>query len=596
MSNENSFRRKNSKGAKLIEEQKPQRDALSAAQDVQSELSTLNQVSTEQLDALGRIQSSLDNQEAASELSLEELNTISEAMKKLQDASRSGPSASQLSDLQNTIEIASDIRSEEHKETLQGFNDVQAALKALQNDPSLKQVEFKAPQGFQAAPKVTPVINPSLPEPEPIKEDKASEMLPKDKEKEKERGQASAIAAVLSQLKQMNSTMTGMAGGISQMVFQMGLQTIKMGALVGAGLFAADVILAGVKSIWDKYGEQIKAVMTDIGTKLSEGWDKLKGILPIEEFKRVFSNLNNLFQDFQNGELIDGIVYTIKDQLQNLMSVVSRVMEGILRAVGKDDWADAMVHDRVQKNTDRGVASSAADNNIYAKVEAEKNEERAKQIKYEDVQKEMLADPQYAKYKVKSKFGYDSFNQEGGNLVRQELEKRRTEIKGRTKEQILASQMDGSNLAVGSLRDSFSGYDDEDRSEGRYNRLDKSIKLADKALESSTITEKQREEIIRERDKAANMQKTIRSNQEAHQAERDEIEGRTPSIRNDSSSANNAVNKEINDINKLNKASENAKNDALTNSIMATNVSNVKNSTMVVMNPISSMPGISITA
>lgn len=596
MSNENSFRRKNSKGAKLIEEQKPQRDALSAAQDVQSELSTLNQVSTEQLDALDRIQSSLDNQEAASELSLEELNIISEAMKKLQDASRSGPSASQLSDLQSTIEIASDIRSEEHKETLQGFNDVQAALKALQNDPSLKQVEFKAPQGFQAAPKVTPVINPSLPEPEPIKEDKASEMLPKDKEKEKERGQASAIAAVLSQLKQMNSTMTGMAGGISQMVFQMGLQTIKMGALVGAGLFAADVILAGVKSIWDKYGEQIKAVMTDIGTKLSEGWDKLKGILPIEEFKRVFSNLNNLFQDFQNGELIDGIVYTIKDQLQNLMSVVSRVMEGILRAVGKDDWADAMVHDRVQKNTDRGVASSAADNNIYAKVEAEKNEERAKQIKYEDVQKEMLADPQYAKYKVKSKFGYDSFNQEGGNLVRQELEKRRTEIKGRTKEQILASQMDGSNLAVGSLRDSFSGYDDEDRSEGRYNRLDKSIKLADKALESSTITEKQREEIIRERDKAANMQKTIRSNQEAHQAERDEIEGRTPSIRNDSSSANNAVNKEINDINKLNKASENAKNDALTNSIMATNVSNVKNSTMVVMNPISSMPGISITA
>lgn len=592
MSNENSFRRKNSKGAKLIEEQKPQRDALSAAQDVQSEISNLTQVSSDQLEALNKIQTSLDNQEAASELSLEELNIISAEMKKLQEASRSGPTASQLSDLQSTIEIASDIRSDEHKETLEGFNDVQAALKALQNDASLKQVEFKAPQGFQSAPKVTPVINPVLPEPEPIKEDKADEMLP-NKARDKEIGQASVIAGIMAQLKQMNQTMTGMASGISQMVFQMGLQTIKMGALVGAGLFAADIIIAGVKSIWSEYGDQIKDTYLKVVDKVTEAWDKLKGILPVEEVKRMLTNAGNLFQDFKNGELIDGLVYTFSDNMQNVVSIFARAIEGLFRAVGFDGTADKVVAARVQMNMDRGVKSSDEDVNIWAKTQSFEGMNKDKAYKK-------------ALKKVTDKYNGDSkYVTQGAvkgltELGRAEVAKEQENfMKGKTEDEAKADY--NVSVVIGKAEDAISGFDSTDRSEGRYNRMQvaldglNNIKLSPEQQKTHQQTIEQLKQNIN------NYSSVIKENQAKHQAERDRMEGRgnngkAPSIQNGTTAGTREVDQNINAAQQADAAKETRKNDALTNQIVATNVSNVKNTTAVFMAPQSSIPGIIITA
>lgn len=592
MSNENSFRRKNSKGAKLIEEQKPQRDALSAAQDLQSEITTLNQVSAEQLDTLNRIQSSLDNQEAASELSLEELNIISAEMKKLQEASRSAPTAQQLTDLQSTVEIASDIRSEEHKETLEGFNDVQAALKALQNDQSLKQVEFKAPQGLPSAPKVTPVINPSLPEPEAIKQDDATKLLPKE-DKDKEKGQATAISAVLAQLKQMNSTMTGMASGISQMVFQMGLQTIKMGALVGAGLFAADIIVAGVKSIWAEYGDQIKETYLKVVDKVTEAWNDIKGFLPIAEIKRMLTNAGNLFQDFKNGELIDGLVYTFSDNMQNVVSIFARAIEGLFRAVGFDGTADKVVAARVQMNMDRGVKSSDEDVNIWARTQSFKgmDEKTAHRKALKKVTDKYNNDSRYV-----SQDGIRSLTDFGRAEVAKEQE---NFMKGKTEDEAKADY--NVSVVIGKAEDAISGFDSTDRSEGRYNRMQvaldglNNIKLSPEQKKTHQQTIEQLKQDIN------NYSSVIKENQAKHQAERDRIEGRgdngkTPSIQNDTTAGTREVDQNISAAQRADASKETRKNDALTNQIVATNVSNVKNTTAVFMAPQSSIPGITITA
>lgn len=587
MSNENSFRRKNSKGAKLIEEQKPQRDALSAAQDVQSEISNLTQVSSDQLEALNKIQTSLDNQEAASELSLEELNIISAEMKKLQEASRSGPTASQLSDLQSTIEIASDIRSDEHKETLEGFNDVQAALKALQNDASLKQVEFKAPQGFQSAPKVTPVINPVLPEPEPIKEDKADEMLP-NKTRDKEIGQASVIAGIMAQLKQMNQTMTGMASGISQMVFQMGLQTIKMGALVGAGLFAADIIIAGVKSIWSEYGDQIKDTYLKVVDKVTDAWEDIKDFLPIAEMKRAFDNIIGLFGDFQNGELIDGLIYTLKDHLQNLLSVTSRVLEGILRSVGADESADALVASRVEMNTARGVDSSEKDKNIYAEQKLKNGNKYTGN--YSDAEDAYIREMNNDKSIVDKSWYGDQLTEKG----KKELEKRIAEEKAnpKSKEQYIEELK--YKTILGTANDAESGFDADDRSESRRRRMEKAIKEIDSSFES--FSEEQKKTLSESRERLVEKSTTIKNNQEKANDERAKIEGKVPSIQNGTTAGTREVDQNINAAQQADAAKETRKNDALTNQIVATNVSNVKNTTAVFMAPQSSIPGIIITA
>lgn len=587
MSNENSFRRKNSKGAKLIEEQKPQRDALSAAQDVQSEISNLTQVSSDQLEALNKIQTSLDNQEAASELSLEELNIISAEMKKLQEASRSGPTASQLSDLQSTIEIASDIRSDEHKETLEGFNDVQAALKALQNDASLKQVEFKAPQGFQSAPKVTPVINPVLPEPEPIKEDKADEMLP-NKARDKEIGQASVIAGIMAQLKQMNQTMTGMASGISQMVFQMGLQTIKMGALVGAGLFAADIIIAGVKSIWSEYGDQIKDTYLKVVDKVTEAWEDIKDFLPIAEMKRAFDNIIGLFGDFQNGELIDGLIYTLKDHLQNLLSVTSRVLEGILRSVGADETADALVASRVEMNTARGVDSSEKDKNIYAEQKLKNGNKYTGN--YSDAEDAYIREMNNDDSIVDKSWYGDQLTEKG----KKELEKRIAEEKAnpKSKEQYIEELK--YKTILGTANDAESGFDADDRSESRRRRMEKAIKEIDSSFES--FSEEQKKTLSESRERLVEKSTTIKNNQEKANDERAKIEGKAPSIQNGTTAGTREVDQNINAAQQADAAKETRKNDALTNQIVATNVSNVKNTTAVFMAPQSSIPGIIITA
>ena len=307
--NSNSFRRK-----KLIEDTKPQRDAQRSMQAQTEAVKQQTQVSEEQVqyqqDLLAATELQTDvlndgvqNVQAAQELSLDELNSINQAVKE------------NTSTASSVLRVL-DIIQKELEKTVQQ-DEAPSWLKLITDKP--------VPQGVNVPAPSNPVIK--LPPPPEVEETKNEKMLPEKKDADKERGKSTVIESLFSQLKSINSSLTGMAGSLTQLVFQIGLQTVKLAAMGAALLFGTDMIISVIQTAWQKYGDQIKSVFEGVKESIVSAWDGVKDMLPIEEMKRVFSNLGNLFQDFQNGELIDGLVYTFKDQMQNIVSVVSRVFE-----------------------------------------------------------------------------------------------------------------------------------------------------------------------------------------------------------------------------------------------------------------------------
>lgn len=561
-------------------------------QEILDTIQTGQALSEEQLNALLAIQSSSSNQEAAAELSVSELNDINTKTSDVIDAIQDAQAANEelIRGQVESQELVSDIRSEEHREQLAAFNDVQAAVKSISKDADFSKLNFNNQQGVKLP--GLPAIKTPLPEPEKPEDDKASEMLPKET-KSQEIGKSSMVNNMIQQLRTINGTLTGMAGSLTQLIFQMGLQTIKMASMIGIGLLAADLIINGVKVVIEKYGAQIESTLTKMGESFKEGWEKAKELLPIEELKKAFENVYDLFQDFQNGSLIEGLVYGFKDHLKNLFSLFSRAFEGIFRAIGFDGTADEVVASRVEMNNARGVASSDTDTAIWAKVKSEDQptELEAKAKAYTQVMQEYSNDP-----KMVDKSGWINKLTDAGKA---EVEKRASEFKQpKTKEQLLADQK--IELAIGKARDAMADFESDSRSQGQVNRMERAQKFLETA--TGTLTPEQKTKYQAQISEIQeNMQKNIsviKRNQEEHAAERSEIEGGSGSEQKNPSIKTKTASPEVDANIKAIQDAEAAKVQATKNeqSVAVANVQNNKSSTTVVMAPVSSITGIQLVA
>lgn len=329
----------------VIQEQKPERDAKKQTEDITSALSDNNSALTGTQDILSQIATNTANDSSLDILAASELQI----------------------DLQQELLGAVDSQTQVLKDTLvEGFMDTQEWI-------SLLSEEMKnSTESLKLAPPVIPVITP--PVPEIPKEPQLQETVPEDK-----RDERGFQESVLTQLGKLNSGMTGMAGSLTRIVFQMTLEGIKLTASILAGIVAIEFLVATVKNLWSKYGEQVSAGWEQVKSFVADGWEKVKELYYALGISEIIDAVKNLALDFSDGEFLHGIGRYLVAIGNIVADNMSQIGEAFLRAANFTGTADSVGVSRARGKMQRGVQLSEAEIHlIEEKKETPEEKEKRK--------------------------------------------------------------------------------------------------------------------------------------------------------------------------------------------------------------------------
>jgi hypothetical protein len=234
-----------------------------------------------------------------------------------------------------------------------------------------------------------PIIQvPEFEKPEPEK------VLPQN-EDNKEKGKSSILEGIVDQLKKMNSGITGLAGSVSRILFQMTLDAVKMLALLTAGVLAFDTFATIAQVIWAKYGDQIKEAFEWIKNTLTDVVqgvkDAVMAVWNNSLFKTMLENIAYMFQDLKDGTWVEGLMRQTQEGFKLIMFMIKDAFAALMGSIpGLGDAADQM---KIQNSEDKlaaGFALSAGEKDRLAKYRADGNNED--QIKTR-LKKRMEQDP-----------------------------------------------------------------------------------------------------------------------------------------------------------------------------------------------------------
>ena len=233
------------------------------------------------------------------------------------------------------------------------------------------------------------------------------------------------------------------------------------------------------------------------------------------------------------------------------------------------------------------VQSSETDKNIYASIEAEKEEDKSKKVNRSDIEDRMIRENSKNPELVKDHWWGMMPTEKLTKMVDEEF-KRQKEGKPRSKEEILAEI--NVKTSIGASNDAMSGYDDEDKSQGRINRLERANKMMEAEFNAASDEDKIRlQELYKKNTETIN---NIKLNQEEYHQKREEIET-TPSMKYNTSSTNGEIKREVAEVNKLDREKSEIK-DQKQMAMIQTTVQNQQNNTQVYMPAQSSIPNVSI--
>lgn len=293
-------------------------------------------------------ESILDSQKEMSSISGDISGGISDQTQEMKKQTNIQQDTLASSELQVNLEQQFIEEQKNTQETIaQGFLDTQEWISLVTDE--MKSRESR----IQLAPPVLPAIVP--PQAEVPKEPELEQALADDRKEE--RGFKDSI---LQQLGKLNSGISGIAGSLTRIVLQMSLEAIKMAGMLLVGIVAIELLIAIVKNLWEKYGEDIKKAWTDTKKSFNDLWENLKTIWTTLGMDQVLEAMISLVHDLKAGKFLHGIGNYLKRIGGVISDQLSLIGEAIVRAIpGAGNKADAIAANRAQDKINRGAKLTA---------------------------------------------------------------------------------------------------------------------------------------------------------------------------------------------------------------------------------------------
>lgn len=368
-----SFRRSDSN--KLIESQKPERDAAKrdadllaaqnkAAASAKAQEAIQKRMATEQSQSqqpqaqpvedfdFDNVKNDISTIAAATELQLDAVSLSNDLLDDIKALSQDTVEAVLLNneDIAQRMEAA----SVEIQEWLSLIHD-----ETKENVKATKEKEIP-----QAQPQITPT---AAQPPEKLKD--APTKSSKDN-------------PVLKTLNDIKAGISGMSSSLFSIATGFALQSAKMALLLGAAVLGIAVLNNIIRSLWNKYQEDIKAAWNtakETFTAIKKWFDEGPG-------KDIKDALTTFVKELKDGNIKKAFMLLFRDAGQILNDGLKRGFEAVLRSIpGLGSAADKLKNTRISEALDDGRSVSKEDKDFYDVYNNTAEEKKKKESKLTDM-------------------------------------------------------------------------------------------------------------------------------------------------------------------------------------------------------------------